>query len=90
MSVQRLADELASLRDELASLAGESATAAVSASREKIDGAAKLLGEVMEDIEQIAVREEENVEKFIASRPLASVAAAFLAGLAVGFILRRR
>jgi ElaB/YqjD/DUF883 family membrane-anchored ribosome-binding protein len=90
MSMHRLADELASLRDELASLAGERATAAVSASREKIDEAAKLLGEVMEDIEQIVVREEESVENFISSRPLASVAAAFLAGLAVGFILRRR
>ena len=90
MSMHRLADELASMRDELASLDGERATAAVSASREKIDEAAKLLGEVMEDIEQIVVREEESVENFISSRPLASVAAAFLAGLAVGFILRRR
>ena len=90
MSMHRLADELAGLRQELASLAGEGAAAAVSASREKIDDAAKLLGEVAENIEEVFVREEGNVEDFISSRPLASVAAAFLAGLAVGFILRRR
>jgi ElaB/YqjD/DUF883 family membrane-anchored ribosome-binding protein len=90
MSVQRLADELASLREELSSLAGEGVAAAASTSREKLDDASKLLGEVMENIEEIVVREEENVENFISSRPLASVAAAFLAGLAVGFVLRRR
>lgn len=90
MSMQRLADELASLKEELATLAGEGAAAAMSASRERIDDAARMLGEVMENIEEIVIREEENVENFVSSRPLASVAAAFLAGLAVGFILRRR
>lgn len=90
MSMHRLADELAGLREELTSLAGEGTAAAMSASREKIDDTAKLLGEVMANIEEIVVREEENVENFISSRPLASVGAAFLAGLAVGFILRRR
>ena len=90
MSMQRLAAELASLKEELASLAGARAAAAVSASRKKIDETTKLLGSVMEDIEEIVAREEENVENFISSRPVTSVAAAFLAGLAVGLVLRRR
>jgi ElaB/YqjD/DUF883 family membrane-anchored ribosome-binding protein len=90
MTMQRLAEELAGLKDELAALAGENATAALSASREKIDEAAKLLGGVMDDVEQLIMREEENVENFISSRPLTSVAAAFVAGLAIGLVLRGR
>lgn len=87
---RRLGEELDSLKDELSRLAGDRAAAAASASREKLDEAAKLLGGVMEDIEQFATREEESIERFIMSRPVASVAAAFLAGIAVGFILRGR
>jgi ElaB/YqjD/DUF883 family membrane-anchored ribosome-binding protein len=87
---QRLGEELDSLKDELSRLASENASAAVSASREKIDAAAKMLGDAMGDIEEFVGREEENIEKFISGRPLVSVAAAFLAGIAVGVILRRR
>lgn len=90
MTIHRLAEELATLKEELAALAGENASAALSASREKIDDAAKLLGGVMDEIEHFAAREEENVETFVAARPLVSVAAAFLAGLAVGAMLGRR
>lgn len=86
----RLGEELNSLKDELSKLAGENAAAAVSASREKIDEAAKLLGGVIGDIEHLVAHEEENIEDFISSRPIVSVAAAFIAGIAVGFILRRR
>jgi ElaB/YqjD/DUF883 family membrane-anchored ribosome-binding protein len=90
MTIHRLAEDLASLKDELSALAGDNAAAALSASREKIDDAAKVLEGVMADIEQFVAREEETVGNFIATRPLVSVAAAFLAGLAVGMILRRR
>jgi ElaB/YqjD/DUF883 family membrane-anchored ribosome-binding protein len=90
MSMERLASELASLRDELGSPAQDHVSAAMSASREKIDAAAEFLGEALHDIEQLVAREEENVESAIAARPLASVAVAFVAGLAIGLILRRR
>lgn len=86
----QIGEELSSLKDQLSRLAGENADAALSASREKIDEAAKLLGGVMEDVEQFIGREEEQIESFISSRPLVSVAAAFLAGMALGFVLRRR
>jgi len=89
MSMQRLTEELASLKEEMAAMADERTSAAVSASREKIDEATKLLGGVIDEIEQFVAREEENIEGFIASRPLASVGAAFLAGMAIGFVLRR-
>ena len=86
----QLGEELSILKDELSKLAGQNADAALSASREKIEEAAKLLGGVMDDVEQLVAREEEQIENFISSRPVVSVAAAFLAGIAVGFILRRR
>jgi ElaB/YqjD/DUF883 family membrane-anchored ribosome-binding protein len=86
----RLGEELDGLKDELSKLAGDNVAAAMSASREKIDEAAKLLGGVMDDLEQVVAREEENIEAFISSRPIVSVAAAFVAGIAVGFMLRRR
>lgn len=90
MSMQRLAEELSNLRDELGSLAGEQVATAASASREKIDGAAKVLAEALQDIEQFIAREEENLENVISSRPLTSIAAAFVAGLAIGLIVRGR
>jgi ElaB/YqjD/DUF883 family membrane-anchored ribosome-binding protein len=86
----RLGEELDSLRNELGRLVDESAAAAVSASRDKIDEAAKLLGGVMDEIEQLVAREEEHIETLISSRPVMSVAAAFLAGVALGYALRRR
>ena len=86
----QLGEELNGLKEELSKLAGENADAALSASREKIDEAVKLLGGVMDDVEQLFAREEEQIENFISSRPVVSVAAAFLAGIAVGFVLRRR
>jgi ElaB/YqjD/DUF883 family membrane-anchored ribosome-binding protein len=87
---QRLGEELDNLKDELCRLATDNTAAAVSASREKIGEAAKLLGGVMDDIEELVRREEENVEHIISSRPIVSVAAAFVAGIAVGLILWRR
>jgi ElaB/YqjD/DUF883 family membrane-anchored ribosome-binding protein len=87
---KRLGEELDTLQDELSRLATGNAAAAVSASREKIGEAAKLLGGVMDDIEELVTREEENIEHGISSRPIMSVAAAFVAGIAIGFILRRR
>lgn len=90
MSIQRLADELAGLREELGALARDQISVAASASREKIDGATKALGETLQDIEEVLAREEEGLEEAISSHPLAWVAAAFVAGLAVGLILRRR
>lgn len=86
----QIGEELSSLKDELSKLVGENADAAVSASREKIDEAARLLGGLMEDVEQFVGREEEQIESFISSRPVVSVAAAFLAGMALGLVLRRR
>jgi ElaB/YqjD/DUF883 family membrane-anchored ribosome-binding protein len=90
MSTHRLANELASLKDELTALAAEPIAAAASASRDKMDGAAKLVGEALQDIEQFVAHEEERIGNLISERPLASVAAAFVAGLAVGLILGRR
>ena len=89
MSIQGMADELASLRDELGSLAAEHASAAMSTSRDKIEGAAQHIGETLQELEQLFAREEENLENIISSRPLASVAAAFVAGVAIGLMLRR-
>ena len=83
MSMERLADELAILKDELGALASDQLAAAASASREKLDGAARLLNEALHDVEGLVAREEENIENMIAARPLASVAAAFVAAFPV-------
>jgi ElaB/YqjD/DUF883 family membrane-anchored ribosome-binding protein len=86
----RLGEELDTLRVDLTRLVDENAAAAMSASREKIDEAARMLGGVMDEIEQLVTREEEHIEDLISSRPVMSVAAAFLAGIALGYVLRRR
>lgn len=86
----RLGEELEVLKDELSKLAGDKITAAMSASRERIDEAAKLLGGLLDDLEEVVAREEEDIEAFIRSRPIASVAVAFVAGIGIGLMLRRR
>ena len=90
MSIQQLADELSGLKDELGPIVRDHVSAAAASSREKLDGATKIIGEALQDIEQLCAREEEQLEAAISSRPLASVAAAFVVGLAVGLILRGR
>jgi ElaB/YqjD/DUF883 family membrane-anchored ribosome-binding protein len=90
MSIQQLADELAGLKDELGSVARDYVAATATGSHEKIAGATKFLDEALQDIEQFVASEEEHLENAISSHPLASVAAAFVAGLAIGLILRRR
>jgi ElaB/YqjD/DUF883 family membrane-anchored ribosome-binding protein len=90
MSIQQLADELASLKDELGSVARDHVSAAAASSREKIDGATKFFDDTLRGIERLLAREEEHLESAISSHPLASVTAAFVAGLAIGLILRRR
>ena len=86
----RLGEELNSLKDELSKLIGEKADTTVSASRERLEDVAKVLGGVVDDIEQFVGHEEERIEGLISSRPVMSIVAAFAAGLAVGLILRRR
>ena len=90
MSMQQLADELASLSEELSAVARDHVSSAASASREKIDGVTKLFGDALHDIEQLVASEEENFESVISSHPLVSVSLAFVTGLAIGLILRRR
>ena len=87
---RQLGEELDHLRSELGRLIDTNAADAVSASREKIDEAAKVIGGLVDEIEQVFAREEQQIEDFIASRPVMSVAAAFLAGLALGYVVRRR
>jgi ElaB/YqjD/DUF883 family membrane-anchored ribosome-binding protein len=86
----RLGEELDTLRRELSRLVDENGAAAVSASRERIDEAAKLLDGLMDEVEQLVAREEERIETLISSRPIMSIAAAFLTGVALGYILGRR
>jgi hypothetical protein len=86
----RLGEELAALKDELSKTVDEHATEAVAASREKLEELATTVGSLLEEIEQAVSREEQHVEELISSRPILSVAAAFLAGLALGYVARRR
>jgi ElaB/YqjD/DUF883 family membrane-anchored ribosome-binding protein len=87
---RQLGEELDRLRSELGRLIDTNAADAVSGSREKIDEAAKMIGGLVDEIEQVFAREEQQIEDFISSRPVMSVAAAFLAGLALGYVVRRR
>ena len=88
--VNRMFEELDALKRELGRLVDKNAAEAASASREKLGEAGKLMGNLLEEIEQAVVREEQHFEDIISSRPVMSVAAAFLAGLALGYAVRRR
>ena len=86
----RLGEELAALKDELSKAVDDGAAEAAAISREKFEDLTRIVGGLLEEIEQAVSREEQHVEELISSRPILSVAAAFLAGLALGYVARRR
>ena len=85
------------LRDELLALKADAArrlgTAGdemmLKASRERADAFAEQLKSALDELSRNLGREEQQIEKLVAERPIAALACAFAAGIMVGLALRR-
>jgi ElaB/YqjD/DUF883 family membrane-anchored ribosome-binding protein len=58
-------------------------------SRERADAFAEQLKSALDELSQNIGREEQQIEKLVAERPIAALACAFAVGIAVGLALRR-
>ena len=84
-----LRDELLALKADAARLLGTAGDEMLKASRERADAFAEQLKSALDELNQNLGREEQQIEKFVAERPIAALACAFAAGIVVGLALRR-
>jgi ElaB/YqjD/DUF883 family membrane-anchored ribosome-binding protein len=82
-------DELLALKADAARLLGTAGDEMLSASRERADELAEQLKSAFGDLSETLGREEQQLEKLVAERPVAALACAFAVGIVVGFALRR-
>jgi ElaB/YqjD/DUF883 family membrane-anchored ribosome-binding protein len=84
-----LRDELLALKADAARLLGTAGDEMLKASRERADAFAEQLKSALDELNQNLGREEQQIEKLVAERPIAALACAFAAGIVVGLALRR-
>jgi len=84
-----LRDELLALKADAARLLGTTGEEMLKASRVRADAFAEQLRSALDELSQNLGREEQQIEKHVAERPIAALACAFAVGIAVGFALRR-
>ena len=84
-----LRDELLALKADAARLLGTAGDEMLKASRERADAFAEQLKSALDELSQNLGREEQQIEKLVAERPIAALACAFAVGIAVGLALRR-
>ena len=84
-----LRDELLALKADAARLLGTAGDEMLKASRERADALAEQLKSALDELNQNLGREEQQIEKLVAERPIAALACAFAAGIVVGLALRR-
>ncbi|HXI08919.1 MAG: hypothetical protein ACRC1G_00590 [Bradyrhizobium sp.] len=84
-----LRDELLALKQDAARLLGTAGDEMLKASRERADGIAEQLKSALGELGETLGREEQQIEKLVAERPIAALACAFALGLVAGLALRR-
>ena len=84
-----LRDELQSLKIDLASMLKSSSEDILGRSKTRADAVAEQIKAALSDLGDVLAQEEGQIEKLIADRPVAALAAAFAVGLVIGLALRR-
>lgn len=82
-------NELLALRADAARLLGTAGDEMMKASRARADAAAAQLKSTLDEFVQGLGQEEQQLERLVVERPIAAIACAFAAGIAVGVVLRR-
>ena len=84
-----LRDELLALKADAKRLLSTAGDEMLKASREGTDGLAEQLKTALDELGATLGREEQQLEKLVAERPVAALACAFAIGIVVGLALRR-
>jgi len=82
-------DELLALKADAARLLGTAGDEMLKASRERADQLSEQLKSALDELGETMGREEQQLEKLVAERPIAALACAFAVGIVVGLALRR-
>jgi ElaB/YqjD/DUF883 family membrane-anchored ribosome-binding protein len=82
-------DELLALKADAARLLGTAGDEMLKASRERADQLSEQLKSALDELGETLGREEQQLEKLVAERPIAALACAFAVGIVVGLALRR-
>lgn len=84
-----LREELLALKEDAARLPSTAGDEMLKASRERADGIAEQLKSALDELGETLGREEQQLEKLVAERPIAALACAFTLGIVAGLALRR-
>ena len=84
-----LSDELRALKVDVAALLNTKADGFFDATKNRADALADQVKVALNDLGETLSGDQEQVEKMIADRPIATLASAFALGVVVGFILKR-
>jgi len=84
-----LGDELQALKSEMSRLLNMPADDMFEAARNRSEALADQIKATLSELGETLSKEEDQVERLIAERPMAALASAFALGVAIGFMLRR-
>jgi ElaB/YqjD/DUF883 family membrane-anchored ribosome-binding protein len=84
-----LKDELQVLKGDVAALLNTTTDGIFDASKSRANALADQIKAALGELSEALSEEEDQVEKLIADRPIATLASAFALGVVVGFMLRR-
>jgi ElaB/YqjD/DUF883 family membrane-anchored ribosome-binding protein len=84
-----LRDELLALKGDVSRLLNTASEELFDTSRSRAEALADQIKAALNDLGETLSQEEGQLERMISERPIASLAAAFALGIAVGFMLRR-
>ena len=84
-----LGDELQALRSEMSRLMHISADDVLEAAKRESEALVAQIKLALGELGDELSREEEQVEKIVAERPIAALASTFALGIAIGYLLRR-
>ena len=82
-------DELMALKADAARVLGTAGDEMLKSSREHADNLAEQLKSALTELGENLGREEKQIERMVAERPIAALACAFAVGIVVGLALRR-
>ena len=85
----QLRDELHSLKSDASRLFDGSSEAIFDNSKARAEALAEQIKAALNELGETLSEQEEQVEHFISSRPITTLASAFALGVVVGFMLRR-
>jgi ElaB/YqjD/DUF883 family membrane-anchored ribosome-binding protein len=89
MKAGELGDELLALKGEISRLLNAPTDDILETARNGTEALAGQIKAALGELGDTLSEEEEHVERMIAERPIAAMAAAFAFGVAIGYMLRR-